>query len=173
MGPYSFACSPRSDFRFITDNGALCDSNGAIGETEFQNIMRKQIRLYTQVTYTARALPSPLSFLLDAAPAPSCPHARPYFPLFHPLTPAAPIPVTLRSLACFRVLLAHHTSPLLRSVSWFIHLQTRLSDFSEYRTKDDMQLTELGTIKVLSGEGGRKKKETGGFRVTIRTSRNG
>jgi hypothetical protein len=26
--------------------------------------------------------------------------------------------------------------------------QTRLSDFSEYRTKDDMQLTELGTIKA-------------------------
>ena len=26
--------------------------------------------------------------------------------------------------------------------------QTRLSDFTEYRTKEDMQLTELGTIKV-------------------------
>ena len=39
----------RSDFCFITDNGALCDANGAIGEAEFQNIMRRQIRLYTQV----------------------------------------------------------------------------------------------------------------------------
>jgi hypothetical protein len=27
-------------------------------------------------------------------------------------------------------------------------LQTRLSDFSEFRTKEEMQLTELGTIKV-------------------------
>ena len=38
----------RSDFCFITDNGALCDANGTIGEAEFQNIMRLQIRLYTQ-----------------------------------------------------------------------------------------------------------------------------
>jgi hypothetical protein len=28
------------------------------------------------------------------------------------------------------------------------HVQTRLSDFSEYRTKDDVQLTELSTIKA-------------------------
>ena len=39
----------RSDFAFVTDNGALCDASGAIGEAEFQNIMRRQIRLYTQV----------------------------------------------------------------------------------------------------------------------------
>ena len=42
----------RSDFCFITDNGALCDAHGAIGEAEFQNIMRRQIRLYTQVRQT-------------------------------------------------------------------------------------------------------------------------
>ena len=29
-----------------------------------------------------------------------------------------------------------------------LNLQSRLSDFSEYRTKEDMQLTELGTIKA-------------------------
>ena len=39
----------RSDFCFITENGTLCDPSGHIGETEFQNIMRLQIRLYTQV----------------------------------------------------------------------------------------------------------------------------
>ena len=30
--------------------------------------------------------------------------------------------------------------------------QTRLSDFTEYRTKEDMQLTELGTIKVRDSQ---------------------
>jgi hypothetical protein len=41
--------------------------------------------------------------------------------------------------------------------------QTRLSDFSEYRTKDDMQLTELGTIKARGREGerGERKKRRG------------
>ncbi len=34
--------------------------------------------------------------------------------------------------------------------------QTRLSDFTEYRTKEDMQLTELGTIKVRE-KGPRRK----------------
>ncbi len=37
--------------------------------------------------------------------------------------------------------------------------QTRLSDFSEYRTKDDMQLTELGTIKARGREGERGERE--------------
>jgi hypothetical protein len=59
--------SPRSDFRFITDNGALCDPNGAIGETEFQNIMRKQIRLYTQVTPLNPSLAPSLSLAFASA----------------------------------------------------------------------------------------------------------
>jgi hypothetical protein len=37
--------------------------------------------------------------------------------------------------------------------------QTRLSDFSEYRTKDDMQLTELGTIKAREKERERWERE--------------
>ena len=33
----------------MTKNGALCNKRGHLGPQEFENVMREQIRLYTQV----------------------------------------------------------------------------------------------------------------------------
>ena len=32
-----------SDFASITENGALCDANGHLGQTEFANVIRRQV----------------------------------------------------------------------------------------------------------------------------------
>ena len=48
----------------------------------------------------------------------------------------------------------------------FFFAQTRLSDFTEYRTKEDMQLTELGTIKVRGGALGHRLPRAGPWEGT-------
>ena len=32
-----------SDFASITENGALCDADGHLGQTEFANVIRRQV----------------------------------------------------------------------------------------------------------------------------------
>ncbi len=128
--------------------------------------MRKQIRLYTQVFFL-------INNIFSCRPQ-SCYQAISSLPLFAPCDPA----FASRSHLIVSSFTHHPTSPVrpnhqqLQSrwastrrtslmFSWsnlsgqmypfkqtYSRLQTRLSDFSEYRTKDDMQLTELGTIKA-------------------------
>jgi hypothetical protein len=51
-------------------------------------------------------------------------------------------------------------------------LQTRLSDFSEFRTKEEIQLTELGTIKVGGNNASRAREKTQCDRLRDKNMRN-
>jgi hypothetical protein len=52
-------------------------------------------------------------------------------------------------------------------------LQTRLSDFSEFRTKEEIQLTELGTIKVRENKARRAREHANGtwLRLNLRETK--
>lgn len=39
------------DFDEITEQGALCDASGEVGLVEFEEILRRQLKLYVQVMF--------------------------------------------------------------------------------------------------------------------------